>query len=87
MLSKDPQDTINTHSPFEDLTQLREYEYTNHDFLKIENSIKISIEFHLKNGLKPVVEKLVYKISGQPTYQTVSNTLKIDNTYISSQTK
>ena len=51
----DLQGTTNNHCSFENLTQLREYDYTNYNYLKIENPIEISREFRLKNGLIPLV--------------------------------
>ena len=50
---KNSQGNTDTHSSFENLTQV--YQYIIYNFLKIENLIEISTEFHLKNGLRPIV--------------------------------
>ena len=53
--STDLQGTIDNHCPFKNLTQVQVYEYIIYNFLEIENPTEISVEFHLKNGLRPPI--------------------------------
>ena len=51
--STDLQGTIDNYCPSENQTQIQVYEYTNYNFLKIENPTKILTKFRLKNELIP----------------------------------